>query len=52
VKFLLHPEADEEFAGAVQYYSKISPELGVRPQMNTDKHRSEGVAKKRELPNG
>ncbi|HEY3853814.1 MAG TPA: type II toxin-antitoxin system RelE/ParE family toxin [Verrucomicrobiae bacterium] len=27
---LLHPEADEEFAGAVRYYSEISPELGVR----------------------
>jgi hypothetical protein len=30
VKFLLHPEADEELAGAVRYYSEISPELGVR----------------------
>jgi toxin ParE1/3/4 len=30
VKFLLHPEADEEFAGAVRYYSEISPDLGVR----------------------
>jgi len=30
VKHLLHPEADEEFAGAVRYYSQISPELGVR----------------------
>ena len=28
--YLLHPEADEEFAGAVRYYSEISPELGVR----------------------
>jgi hypothetical protein len=27
---LLHPEADEEFAKAVRYYSRISPELGVR----------------------
>ena len=27
---LLHPEADEEFAAAVRYYSEISPELGVR----------------------
>jgi hypothetical protein len=26
----LHPEADDEFAGAVAYYSEISPELGVR----------------------
>jgi hypothetical protein len=26
----LHPKADEEFAGAVSYYSGISPELGVR----------------------
>ena len=26
----LHPEADEEFAAAVLYYSEISPELGVR----------------------
>jgi len=30
VKFLLHPEADEEFAGAFRYYSEISPDLGVR----------------------
>jgi toxin ParE1/3/4 len=30
VKYLLHPEADEGFAGAVLYYSQISPELGVR----------------------
>jgi len=30
VNFLLHPEADEEFAAAVRYYSEISPELGVR----------------------
>jgi len=30
VKVSLHPEADDEFAGAVQYYSEISPELGVR----------------------
>jgi hypothetical protein len=30
VKYLLHPEADEEFAGAIRYYSQISPELGVR----------------------
>jgi hypothetical protein len=30
VNHLLHPEADEEFAGAIRYYSKISPELGVR----------------------
>jgi hypothetical protein len=30
VKVSLHPEADEEFAGAVGYYSQISPELGVR----------------------
>jgi plasmid stabilization system protein ParE len=30
VKYGLHPEADEEFAGAVRYYSEISPELGVR----------------------
>ena len=27
---LLHPEADEEFAAAVRYYSEISPDLGVR----------------------
>ena len=27
---MLHPEADEEFAAAVRYYSEISPELGVR----------------------
>lgn len=30
MKFLLHPEADEEFAQAVHYYSQISPALGVR----------------------
>lgn len=30
MKILLHSEADEEFAGAVSYYSQISPELGVR----------------------
>ena len=30
MKYLLHPEGDEEFAGAVRYYSEISPELGVR----------------------
>jgi hypothetical protein len=30
VKISLHPEADEEFAGAVAYYSEISPELGIR----------------------
>jgi len=30
VTHLLHPEADEEFAAAVRYYSEISPELGVR----------------------
>ena len=30
MKHLLHPEADEEFAAAIRYYSEISPELGVR----------------------
>ena len=30
MKFLLHPEADVEFAGAVRYYSEISSELGIR----------------------
>jgi plasmid stabilization system protein ParE len=30
VKCSLHPEADEELAEAVRYYSKISPELGIR----------------------
>jgi plasmid stabilization system protein ParE len=30
VTFSLHPEADEEFAEAVRYYSEISPDLGVR----------------------
>jgi hypothetical protein len=30
VNHLLHPEADEELAAAVRYYSEISPELGVR----------------------
>lgn len=27
---LLHPEADEEFAEGVRYYSEISPSLGAR----------------------
>ena len=30
MKVSLHPEADEEFASAVRYYSQISPELGLR----------------------
>jgi plasmid stabilization system protein ParE len=30
VNCLLHPEADEEFAGAIRYYSEISPDLGQR----------------------
>lgn len=30
MRYLLHPEADEEFAAAVRYYSEISPELGMR----------------------
>jgi toxin ParE1/3/4 len=30
VNHLLHPEADEEFAEAIRYYSEISPELGIR----------------------
>ena len=30
MRHLLHPEADEEFAGAIRYYSEISPELGAR----------------------
>ena len=30
MSFQLHPEADAEFAGAVRYYSEVSPELGVR----------------------
>jgi toxin ParE1/3/4 len=30
VKYLLHPEADEEFAEAVRWYSQISSDLGVR----------------------
>lgn len=30
MKVSLHPEADEEFAAAVRYYSEISPELGLR----------------------
>jgi toxin ParE1/3/4 len=30
VNVALHPEADEEFAEAVRYYSEISPELAVR----------------------
>lgn len=30
MRHLLHPEADEEFADAVRYYSEVSTELGVR----------------------
>jgi hypothetical protein len=30
VKVSLHPEADDEFAEAVRYYSQISPALAVR----------------------
>jgi plasmid stabilization system protein ParE len=30
VIFSLHPEADEEFAAAVRYYSEVSPELVAR----------------------
>lgn len=30
MRVALHSEADDEFAGAVRYYSQISPELGVR----------------------
>ena len=30
MSFLLHPEADEEFALAVRYYSEISSQLGIR----------------------
>jgi hypothetical protein len=30
VNYLVHPEGDEEFAGAVRYYSQIAPELGAR----------------------
>jgi plasmid stabilization system protein ParE len=30
VNYWLHPEADEEFVGAIRYYSEISPELGQR----------------------
>ena len=30
MNFLLHPEADAEFANAVRYYAEVSPELGVR----------------------
>jgi plasmid stabilization system protein ParE len=30
VNYVLHPEADEEFAEAVRYYSDISPGLGAR----------------------
>jgi toxin ParE1/3/4 len=30
VNHLLHPEADEDFAGAVRYYAEISPELDER----------------------
>jgi len=30
VNGLLHPDADSEFADAVQYYSGIDPDLGVR----------------------
>ena len=30
MKGLLHPAADEEFAGAVRYYAEIDPDLGAR----------------------
>jgi hypothetical protein len=30
VRHALHPEADEELAEAVRYYSAIDPELGIR----------------------
>jgi plasmid stabilization system protein ParE len=30
VRYLLHPEADEEFALSIRYYSQISSELGHR----------------------
>ena len=30
MKCILHPAADEEFAGAVRYYSEIDSQLGVR----------------------
>ena len=30
MNFLLHSEADVEFAEAVRYYSEVSPEPGVR----------------------
>jgi hypothetical protein len=30
VNHLLHPEADEEFARAIRYYSEISSELAER----------------------
>ena len=30
MNYLLHRDADEEFAGAIRYYSEIAPELGQR----------------------
>jgi hypothetical protein len=44
VNHLLHPEADEEFAAAVRYYSDISPELGVRFYRDMERLLQEAVA--------
>ena len=44
MKVALHPEADNEFAGAVQYYSEISPELGVRFYLEMERLFREAVA--------
>ena len=41
---LLHPEADEEFAAAVRYYSGISPELGMRFYWEMERLLCEGCA--------
>ena len=30
MKFLLHPEADEDYTAAARYYPQINPELGRR----------------------
>ena len=30
MRYLLHPEADEELADAVRYYAQIEVELGIR----------------------
>lgn len=51
MKHLLHPEADEEFAAAVRYYSQISPELGVRFYLEMERLLREAVNTRRDSGN-